>query len=127
MYQRQSTFSEAVSSAISTNYCNFSGRASRADYWWFFLFNFILGICISIFTYAVSQTGGQVISYIVSLLLLLPGLGLSFRRLHDTGRSGWWLLIGLIPLVGEIILIVWMCQPSEPTPNRFGAVPHLEA
>lgn len=68
----------------------------------------------------------QIISLIVSLALLLPSLGLGVRRLHDINRSGWMLLIGLIPLIGAIILIIWFCKESQMTENEYGPVPHLE-
>ena len=65
-----------------------------------------------------------VLTYIISLALLLPGLGLSVRRLHDINRSGWWVLIGLIPLVGAIILIIWFAKESDPVENQYGPVPN---
>ncbi len=118
MYQRQLTFGEAVKLALTTNYCNFNGRSSRSEFWWYFLFTFILG---TILGFLVSNT----IVSIISLLLLLPGLGLAVRRLHDIDKSGWWVLISLIPLVGGIILIVWAAKDSQPTPNQYGPVPNL--
>ncbi len=69
----------------------------------------------------------SIISGIVNLVLLLPGLGLCVRRLHDTNRSGWWILIGFIPVVGWILLIVWFCQDSQRGPNQYGPEPNLVA
>lgn len=123
MYQKQLDFKEAVTKDLN-NYCVFTGRSSRSEYWWFVLFGCIVSAvcgCFEIF----SETLGQWLSYIISLLLFLPNLGLAVRRLHDIGKSGWWLLIGLIPLVGWIILIVWYCQPSQPGANRFGDEPNI--
>lgn len=125
MYQRQVSFEEAVRSALQQNYCNFSGRASRSEFWWYVLFTFLVSVVIGWIGF-VSRDLGNVINTLVGLALLLPGLGLSVRRLHDTGRSGWWILINLIPVVGNIIYLVWMCQDSQMTPNRYGSVPHLQ-
>ena len=69
----------------------------------------------------------SIISGIVNLVLLLPGLGLCVRRLHDTNRSGWWILIGFIPVVGWILLIVWFCQDSQRGSNQYGPEPNLVA
>ena len=70
-------------------------------------------------------TTGTIISGLVSLALFLPGLGLGVRRLHDIGRSGWAILLALIPIVGAIILIIWFIKDSDPTPNAYGPVPNL--
>lgn len=116
MYQKQLTFEEAVKRALTVNYCNFQGRASRSEYWWYCLFTFVLGLILGM----ISDTLGG----IVSLALLLPGLGLGVRRLHDLNRSGWFLLLGLIPIV-NFILIYWFAQPSDPQPNQYGDVPNM--
>lgn len=110
--------------AIKDNYCNFSGRSSRSEYWWFYLFTFLLGIVINILSFSLGEFM-TVVGWIVDIALLLPSLGLAVRRLHDTDRSGWWLLIGLIPIVGIIILIVFFCQDSQMYPNEYGPVPNL--
>lgn len=110
------SFTEAISSCFR-QYVGFSGRAPRSEFWYFQLFAILLGIGASI----VDPTG--VIGGLISLVLLLPGLAVSARRLHDTNRSGWWLLIALIPLVGIIILIVWWASRGEPHANRFGPPP----
>lgn len=125
MFQRQATFQEAVVSALQLNYCNFNGRASRSQYWYFVLFNVIIGILCTILT-AIIGNAGTIITYIIDLALLLPGLGLAVRRLHDINKSGWFLLLSLIPLVGAIILIIWFCKDSEMQPNQYGPVPMLE-
>jgi uncharacterized membrane protein YhaH (DUF805 family) len=64
-----------------------------------------------------------VLSYLVALALLLPSLAVTARRLHDTGRSGWWILIGIIPLIGAIVLLVFECQDSQPQTNQYGPSP----
>lgn len=124
MYQRQVSFKEAVVRALTQNYCNFIGRASRSEYWWFALFNFILAAVISVVFYS-GDTARMVVTGIVNLVLLLPCLGLSVRRLHDIGKSGWWLFISLIPLVGAILLLVWFCKDSEPQANEYGPEPNM--
>lgn len=126
MYQRQVTFKEAVENAIMQNYCNFDGRASRSEYWWYVLFTVLLSFVIGI-AFWWSETMADIVSGVVGLALILPGLGVAVRRLHDIGKSGWWLLIGFIPLVGGIILIVLFCKDSDMVPNEYGPVPNLMA
>ena len=126
MYQRQVTFGEAVRRALLENYCNFSGRASRSEYWWFVLFTVILNIAIGII-FCWSENTLNIVSGLVGLALLRPGLGLCVRRLHDIGKSGWWLLIALIPVVGSLLLIVGYCKDSQMTPNEYGPVPNWVA
>ncbi len=100
MYQLQLPFGEAVKRALTVNYCNFKGRASRSEYWWFMLFIFIAMIAVSVI-FCWSETLSSIALGIVYLGILLPALGLSVRRMHDIGRSGWWLLINFIPLGGR--------------------------
>lgn len=126
MYQRQVTFKEAVERALKLNYCNFSGRSSRSEFWWFYLFTFIIGIVIEI-VFCWSYDVMTIASGIVSLVFLLPSLGLSVRRLHDIDKSGWWLLLALIPLIGAIILIIWWCKDSQMAENEYGPVPNMVA
>ena len=125
MYQLQVSFGEAVKRALTVNYCNFSGRSSRSEYWWFVLLNMIIGFVFNILTAATGSEVFPVLSLIVSLILFLPGLGLAVRRLHDIDKSGWWLFIALIPLVGAILLIVWFAKDSDQYDNRYGEVPNL--
>lgn len=110
-------FTEAVTTVLS-KYAVFTGRAVRPEYWWFFLANVILSIILTFVDRAI--LGFPLLGPIASLGLLLPGIGVSVRRLHDIDKSGWWLLIGLIPIVGAIILIVWLVQTGTAGPNRFG-------
>lgn len=124
MYQRQVTFKEAVERALKLNYCNFSGRASRSEFWWFQLFYFILSAVISILL-CWNEDAAQIVSYIIGLALLLPSLGLAVRRLHDIGKSGWWFFISFIPIVGAIILIIWWCKDSQMETNEYGPVPNM--
>lgn len=107
-----------VKSVILKNYVNFEGRASRPEFWWFFLFNFLVGCILGLLGKA-----GTVLSSIWSLAILLPQLGLGVRRLHDINKSGWYWLVGLIPIVGWILLIYWWAQPGDATENQYGPVP----
>lgn len=132
MYQRQVTFSEAISRAI-TNYCRFTGRASRSEFWWWQLFTFIVaaafGVCQGIFLglFGYESVLGKCFSYLEwvwCIAIFLPSLGLVFRRLHDIGKSGWNILWSLLPLVGAIILLVFYCRDSEMADNQYGPVPN---
>jgi uncharacterized membrane protein YhaH (DUF805 family) len=105
---------------VLTNYVNFSGRARRKEYWMFALFSAIVSIVLTLVENMIGLT--SVLSGIYSLAVLLPSLGVLVRRLHDTGRSGWWILIGLIPFIGAIILIVFACQDSHDE-NQYGPNP----
>jgi uncharacterized membrane protein YhaH (DUF805 family) len=122
------SFQDAVRTCLQQKYVDFSGRARRSEFWYFVLFyvivGFVAGIIDSILGTRGSATmgGTGLVGGIVSLALLLPGLGVGVRRLHDTGRSGWWILLGLIPLVGAIILIVFYAQDSQPD-NQYGPNP----
>lgn len=124
MYQRQVTFKEAVVRALQQNYCNFSGRASRSEFWWWELFTFILGIIVDI-VFCWSQNAISIAGGVVGLALLLPNLGICVRRLHDIGKSGWWIFISLIPVIGWILLLVWYCKDSQMEPNEYGPVPNM--
>lgn len=106
---------------VLTNYVGFQGRARRKEYWMFVLFNIIISIVLGIIEAVIGTN--QVLSFIYSLAILLPSLAVSFRRLHDTGKSGWWLLIGLIPLIGSIILLVFFCTDSDANDNQYGPNP----
>lgn len=107
-----------IKSVILKNYVNFEGRATRAEFWWFFLFTFVIGVICSVLGKV-----GVILSAIIGLGLLLPNLGLSVRRLHDINKSGWLLLLSFIPLVGAIILIVWWAKEGDAEPNQYGPVP----
>lgn len=124
MYQRQLTFGEAVKKTLTENYCNFSGRASRSEFWWFLLFLSIVSFVASGLSYAIS--GNDVLSYIVNLIFFLPYLGLQVRRLHDTGKSGWLVLLNLVICIGTIILIVFYAKESDMFTNEYGDVPYTD-
>ena len=114
------SFGEAIASGFG-HYVNFQGRAPRSEFWYWVLFVLILTIIASIVDNAI--IGLPIVGTIVSLGLLLPGLSMSIRRLHDIDRTGWWVLIGLVPLIGAILLIVWACFRGTTGPNSYGADP----
>jgi uncharacterized membrane protein YhaH (DUF805 family) len=112
---------------LTKKYACFSGRARRQEYWLFVLFNISAGIIVGVISgVLVSVTNGAAFAFlgtIYNLAVLIPGFAVLFRRLHDTGRSGWWWLIGFIPLIGMIVLIVFCCLDSQPGENQYGPNP----
>ncbi len=109
---------------VLTDYVNFNGRAHREEYWMFFLVNLIVVFCIGLVD-GVIGTGGF-LGGIYNFAVLLPSLGVSVRRLHDTNRSGWWLLISFIPIIGFFVLLYFMILSGDGGPNDYGAVPSAE-
>ena len=112
---------------VLKNYATFSGRARQKEYWMFFLISALISIVLTLLdillgTYSVEYEAG-LFSGLYSLLILIPSIAVVVRRLHDTDRSGWWILISLIPLIGVIVLFVFICLDSQPGTNRFGANP----
>lgn len=108
---------------LQKKYGDFTGRATRNEYWYFVLFNFLislgLGIIDNILGFA-SNTGVGLLGGIYGLAVLIPSLAVAVRRLHDTGRSGWWLLISLIPFAGVIVLIIFLASESQNGKNQYG-------
>src|SRR6185503_2109130 len=113
------SFTDAISDGLS-KYVMFSGRSSRPAYWWFYLFGLLVVLAALIIDYAIGA--GGILYALASLALLLPNLAVLVRRLHDSGHSGWWVLIGIVPLIGAIVLLVFTLQGSEP-PNQWGSGP----
>ena len=113
-------FAEAVTSAF-TRFIDFSTRSSRSEYWWFFLFYFVVNIVVNVADMMVIGSG--IPQLIVLLVFLIPTLAVTVRRLHDVGRSGWWIFIALVPVVGFLIILYWMVIGGEDSENRFGANP----
>lgn len=113
---------------VLKKYAVFSGRAPRKEYWMFALFNVIisfgLGLLFGIIS-GVANTDLSMLAHLYTLAVLCPSIGVGIRRLHDTGRAGWWMLLAFIPLVGPIVLLVFMCMDSEPGDNRFGPNPKM--
>jgi uncharacterized membrane protein YhaH (DUF805 family) len=108
---------------VLKKYATFGGRARRTEFWMFVLINFIIDAVLQILWSATGNVALEVIYYLYALAVLIPGIAVTVRRLHDTGRSGGWWFIGLIPIVGWIILIVFCAQDSQPGPNQYGPNP----
>ena len=112
---------------ITKKYVCFSGRARRKEYWLFVLFNFIAYFIVSFiggFLAGLTDVSAfAFLSPIYGLAVLLPSFGVLIRRLHDSGKSGWWWLISFVPFVGAIVLLVFLCLDSQPGENRFGPNP----
>lgn len=128
------TFGQSIKTCFS-KYVTFSGRAQRSEFWWWVLFVFVADILLSwidIALFGTIEVGAgsiagltetPVLSGLFGLAVFLPGLAVAVRRLHDLDKSGWWVLIWLIPIIGWIILIVWYATEGTRGPNRFGADP----
>lgn len=104
-------------------YVDFAGRARRKEYWMFTLVSVVISIVLAIIDSALFEFQIGVLGLLYSLAVLLPTLAVSVRRLHDTGRTGWWVLIALIPIIGTIVLIVFMVMDGERHPNAYGPDP----
>ena len=124
------TMMEAVKHVLG-NYATFSGRAARSEFWWWVLALILLQIVTGIIDGAVvapmlgaeafSPESGQPLSLLIALALLIPSIAVSVRRLHDLDRSGWWYLLGLVPIIGPLVLLFWYVQPGTAGDNRFGS------
>jgi len=126
---------EAWYLAVLRKYAVFTGRARRKEYWMFFLVNLIIAVVLGIFGIAagLGMFGGVVgrtidgavtgITWFYSLAILIPNIAVGVRRLHDTGRSGWWILISLVPVIGAIILIIFYVENGNPGHNKYGSDP----
>ena len=104
---------------VFENYANFKGRASKAEYWWYILATILLGIITAIIDVILKI---DVINPLLNLALLIPGIAVTVRRLHDTNKSGWWYLL-IFTVIGLIPLLIWFIQKSDQQENRFGLVP----
>ena len=126
------SFGEAIRSGFD-NYANFSGRASRSAYWWWALFNILVSLAAQFLdrVLGLGPVGADtnyglragLLTGLLGLALLLPSLAVGVRRLHDTDRSGWWILIALIPIIGWLVLLFFYVTPGTPGPNRYGPPP----
>jgi uncharacterized membrane protein YhaH (DUF805 family) len=114
-------FQDAVKTVLTLNYANFNGRAARPEYRWYVLFVLIADIVLYIID--VNILGFQLLGAVFGLATLIPSLAVSVRRLHDIDKSGWWILLGIIPVIGWIILIYWYVQPGTPSDNQYGPPP----
>jgi uncharacterized membrane protein YhaH (DUF805 family) len=107
---------------VLKKFTDFTSRASRSEYWYFILFNIVISILCRLLDSAIGNET-EIIGFIYSLAVILPSIAVTTRRLHDTGRSGWWQLIGLIPIIGWIVLFVWVVTDSNPEVNLYGENP----
>lgn len=116
---------------VLRQYAQFGGRARRKEYWFFVLFNVLFAFAFGLVDVGLGlwdqASGIGVLSGLYSLAVLLPGLAVSVRRLHDTGRSGWWLLIGLIPVIGALVLFVFFVLDGDAGENEYGPDPKAGA
>ncbi len=126
-------FSEAIQSGFQ-NYVNFQGRSGRGAYWWWALFTLIVSVITGFIdrglgsglvttpgAAGVSGATVGIVTSIASLILFLPSLAVLVRRLHDTDRSGWWVLINVIPVIGWIVMLFFLLQPGSLGLNRYGS------
>jgi len=115
---------------VRDNYANFGGRARRKEFWMYYLFQILLILPFYVLAFAFMQSGNETLGIVfmalyglVALALFIPFLAVAVRRLHDVGRSGWYYLIALIPLVGSIILLVWFATEGDVGDNEYGPDP----
>ena len=112
---------------VLKKYAVFSGRARRKEYWFFVLFNLIISVVLMVIDSATGTydeaVGVGILGGIYLFAVLIPSIAVAVRRLHDTDRSAWWILVGIIPLIGIIVLIVFMCLDGNPEENEYGANP----
>jgi uncharacterized membrane protein YhaH (DUF805 family) len=114
---------------VLKKYAVFDGRASRTEYWMFVLFNFLISFALAVIdgvSGLTKATGGiGPLGALYALAVLLPGIAVVIRRLHDTGRSGWWFLVVLIPCIGPFVLLVFLVTDSDPGDNQYGPNPKV--
>ena len=112
---------------VLKNYADFGGRATRAEYWYFNLFNFLAFCGLAFLDNVIgsfnTDVGIGLLGGIYSLTVLIPALAVLVRRLHDTDRNGWWLLIELVPIIGGLVLLIFMVLDSQPVDNQYGPNP----
>jgi uncharacterized membrane protein YhaH (DUF805 family) len=116
------TFNEAWRTVLLQKYATFSGRARRSELWWYALFQFGVMIVLSIID-SVLFRGHAFLTGIAGLALLIPGIAVVVRRLHDTNRSGWWYFIAFVPVIGGLILLYFCILRGTPGPNNYGPDP----
>jgi uncharacterized membrane protein YhaH (DUF805 family) len=109
--------------SVLENYTQFSGRARRKEYWMFIFVNTIIFVVLGILGYFVSGQIMAIIDAVYGLLMLIPSLAVIVRRLHDIGKSGWWILIALVPFIGAIVLLIFAVMDSQPGQNQYGSNP----
>lgn len=114
---------------VLKKYAVFEGRAGRKEYWFFILFNILISMALGYVDWLTGninpETGLGILSGIYALGVMIPGMAVSVRRLHDTGRSGWWLLITFVPVIGAIVFLYFMVLDSNPETNEYGPSPKV--
>ncbi|MFM8267117.1 MAG: DUF805 domain-containing protein [Ilumatobacteraceae bacterium] len=105
---------------VLENYANFSGRARRAEYWWFTLANYIILFAFVFIVGRASWALALVTVWLYGLAVVIPSLAVAVRRMHDLGKSGWFLLVGIVPFIGPIVLLVWSFTDSQRGSNQYG-------
>jgi uncharacterized membrane protein YhaH (DUF805 family) len=112
---------------VLKKYAVFEGRAGRKEYWFFILFNILISMALGYVDWLTGninpETGLGILSGIYALGVMIPGMAVSVRRLHDTDRSGWWLLITFVPVIGAIVFLYFMVLDSNPESNEYGPSP----
>ena len=130
--QQMMGFMDALTTVFRNKYATFSGRASRSEYWWAYLGYFVIATVLQIFALVggiILIDAGQlaILPTLIALVgifaLIIPTIAVSVRRMHDTGKSGWMLLILIIPCIGFILWIVWMVEDGQAHDNAYGSVP----
>ena len=121
------SFGEAIRRVFS-HYADFNGRSRRSEYWYFTLMNICLSLVVAVLRRSLGPNSSLYtlisgVYGVYTLGVLIPGLAVGCRRLHDIGKSGWFLLLNLIPFFGQVVLIVWLCQDSSPGSNQYGEYP----
>ena len=128
-------FAEAIKS-FWTKYATFKGRSRRSEYWWIQLFLVLTNLAVAAIDLAlmdgdverfIANGGGGIVGLIWILVTIVPALAVLVRRLHDTGKTGWWALIGFVPLIGGIVLLVFTVLDSDAGENKFGVSPKAPA
>ena len=109
--------------AVLKNYAGFTERAGRAEFWYFVLMSIIVSIVLGIID---GVLGTAVLGLIYAVAVLIPNIALAVRRLHDIGKSGWWLLVGFVPVVGIFVLLYFYIKEGDAEANAYGAVPAKE-
>jgi uncharacterized membrane protein YhaH (DUF805 family) len=114
---------------VLRKYAAFEGRARPSEYWYFVLFNFIVSLVLNVTDIVIgvhsSAAGLGILGGLYALAVFLPSLAVSVRRLHDTGRSGWWIFIGIVPVIGMIVLLIFMVTDGNSQVNAYGPSPKL--
>lgn len=129
----QPTIFQAVHSSLSKNYANFKGRACRAEFWWTMLFYILVEVALTAAVGFISSfywdiwidpTKLQITMIALLLPFIVPNISLLVRRLHDTGKTGWWLLLAFVPFIGEIAILIFCLQEGNYGDNKYGPKPY---